>query len=247
MKTKKRKILIGVLIAVPLLLILAAICFFQFDGAGYRMSVPYRSGYTEISPHVYVSDGCKTDRETLLSLCGQARERVSAFFGEIQSDPVIIFSDDAAGSRLGGDHDTKTMLSPVKQSYISVTDKYCELDILAHEMTHAELHKRLNFDRLSDLPTWFDEGIATQNDYRAQYSAEEWEKQTDSGKTAVMPADMDTPAEFYAGTADDRRFRYLCAKHEVAVWLDENGREGLLTLIDRLNSGSAFADAFQGS
>lgn len=100
MKTKKRKILTGVLIAVPLLLIAAAICFFRINGTGCRMRVPYRSGYTEISPHVYVSGDCRTGRETLLSLCNQARERVSAFFGEIQSDPVIIFSDDAAGRRL---------------------------------------------------------------------------------------------------------------------------------------------------
>jgi hypothetical protein len=204
------------------------------------MSVPYRSGYTEISPHVYVGADCRTDRETLLSLCGQARERVSALFGDLQSDPVVIFSGDEAGSRLGGDHDTSTLLFPAKQSYISVTDQYCELDIIAHEMTHAELHARLNSKALKALPTWFDEGLATQNDYRAQYSAEEWEKQTDSGKSVVAPADMDTRAEFYAGTADDRRFRYLCAKHEVAVWLSENGREGLMALIDKLNAGTDF-------
>jgi hypothetical protein len=31
-------------------------------------------------------------------------------------------------------------------------------------------------------------------------------------KNVIAPEDMDTPAEFYAGEAEDRRFRYLNAK-----------------------------------
>ena len=49
-----------------------------------------------------------------------------------------------------------------------------------------------------------------------------------------------TPAEFYAGEAEDRRFRYLCAKHEVAVWLEAHSVQELLELADKVNAGEDF-------
>jgi len=53
-------------------------------------------------------------------------------------------------------------------SYIVVSPEYLNVDILAHELTHAEVHARVFTGRLWDwlsIPTWFDEGIALQNDY----------------------------------------------------------------------------------
>ena len=64
-----------------------------------------------------------------------------------------------------------------------------------------------------------------------------------TGKTRE---DMDTPAEFYAGEAEDRRFRYLNAKHELDVWMTAHGQHGLLELLDRLNGGADFITAYEG-
>ncbi len=131
-----------------------------------------------------------------------------------------------------------------KKNYISVSDEYCNIDILAHEFTHAELHTRLNVKALKSIPTWFNEGLATQNDYREQYSQEEWIKQTDNGKNTVALEDMDTGSEFNAGTKEDRRFRYLNAKHEVSEWMEIHGQKGLLELLDKLNNGEDFDSAY---
>ena len=65
-------------------------------------------------------------------------------------------------------------------------------------------------------------------------------KQTDNGKNTVPLEDMDTPAEFYAGEVEDRRFRYLNAKHELEVWMAEHGQKGLLELIEKLNDEADF-------
>ena len=83
-----------------------------------------------------------------------------------------------------------------------------------------------------------------QNDYREIYSEEQWISQTDNGKSVIPLEDMDTPAEFYAGEAMDRRFRYLNAKHELHVWLSVHGQQGLLELIDKLNDGEDFDMAY---
>ena len=56
----------------------------------------------------------------------------------------------------------------------------------------------------------------------------------------VALEDMDTPAEFYAGDVEDRRFRYLNAKHELYVWMTAHGQHGLLELLDKLNGGADF-------
>lgn len=71
-----------------------------------------------------------------------------------------------------------------------------------------------------------------------------WSEQTDNGKNTVALEDMDEPSEFYAGTADDRRFRYMNAKHEVSEWMETHKRQGLLELLDKLNDGEDFNTAY---
>ena len=55
---------------------------------------------------------------------------------------------------------------------------------------------------------------------------------------------MDTPAEFYAGEAEDRRFCYLNAKHELDRWMAAHVQQGLLELIEKLNNGEDFDMAY---
>lgn len=83
-----------------------------------------------------------------------------------------------------------------------------------------------------------------QNDYREQYGPAAWAEQIDIGKNIVAHEDMDTSAEFYSGTKEDRRFRYLNAKHDVAEWLENHGLQGFMNLIDRLNNGEDFSAAY---
>ncbi len=245
MKAKKKKIILCCCISVILLLLMAAVYIFQFTGLGYRMSVPYRSSFEKAADNIYVNKNYSGNIKEAIQLTEEALERDRAFFGKLQctDTTIIIFcDDDKLLSKLGGDHDTKT--SYTKKNYISVSDKYLNIDIIAHEFTHAELHTRLNMKALKSIPTWFDEGLATQNDYREQYGLDAWIEQTDNGKNTVPLEDMDTGSEFYADPVEDRRFRYLNAKHEVSEWMEIHGQKGLLELLDKLNSGEEFDTAY---
>jgi hypothetical protein len=209
------------------------------------MSVPYRSSFEKVADNIYVNKNYSGNIKEAIQLTEEALERDRAFFGELQctDTTIIIFcDDDKLLSKLGGDHDTQT--SYTKKNYISVSDEYLNIDIIAHELTHAELHTRLNVKALKSIPTWFDEGLATQNDYREQYSLEKWIEQTDNGKNTVPLEDMDTGSEFYADPLEDRRFRYLNAKHEVSVLMDTHQQKGLLELLDKLNNGETFDAAY---
>ena len=244
-KSKKKKIILCCCISLILLLLLAAVYIFQFTGLGYRMSVPYRSSFEKVADNIYVNKNYSGNIKEAIQLTEEALERDRAFFGELQctDTTIIIFcDDDKLLSKLDGDHDTKT--SYTKKNYISVSDEYLNIDIIAHEFTHAELRTRLNVKALKSIPTWFDEGLATQNDYREQYGLKAWIEQTDNGKNTVPLEDMDTGSEFYADPVEDRRFRYLNAKHEVSEWMEIHGQKGLLELLDKLNSGEEFDTAY---
>jgi hypothetical protein len=250
MKVKsKKKIILCCCISFILLVLLAAVCFFQFTNLGYRMSVPYRISFEKAADNIYVNKNYSGNIKEAIRLTEDALERDRAFFGELQctdtTKTIVIFcDDDNLLSRLGGDHDTNTSIFDPKQNYISISNEYLNIDIIAHEFTHAELHTRLNTNALKEIPTWFDEGLATQNDYREQYGLEAWIEQTDNGKNALPLEDMDTGSEFYAGTVEDRRFRYLNAKHEVGVWMETHQQKGLLELFDKLNNGESFDTAY---
>ena len=246
MKINRKKILLTVILPLLLLLLAAAVYFFQFTGE-YRLTVPYRPNFQEIAPRIYMNKGNAMSPEEALAVFEEAKARNTAFFGEMQGldDVTLIICDDPKIAKKIGEKDTTTYTFPQKKEYTCISNEWYNVDVVAHELTHTELHYHLKTRkaRLS-LPTWFDEGVATQNDYREQYSYENWVEQTDNGKNAVAIEDMDTPSEFYAGEAEDRRFRYMCAKHEIAVWLEQHSVQELLALADAVNSGGDFNELY---
>ena len=170
MRAKKKR----VLLFITILLILAAVvgAMFQFTQFGYLTTVPYRSAFTEIASHVYINRDYAGDRQELLEMIEQAKDRVRAFFGELhfQDETILIICDDEKLTRkLGEDHGTVIFSFPAEAHYICISEEYLELDILAHEITHAELRSRLSAKAQKAIPTWFDEGLALQNDYRERY------------------------------------------------------------------------------
>lgn len=244
MPQKKRKLKRGAIIPVALLVVFIGIgFFFQFSSIGYRMTVPYRN-FDEVQDNVYVDDTYSGDKDEVIEIINEATDRVSQFWGEIEASPIVIVSDNISTlSKLGGDHDTTRIVFFGAHSYISISDEYLNVDIVAHELTHAELYERLYKGKIFPktlIPMWFDEGVATQNDYRKQYGEEAWQEKTESGANVIALNEMDTAAKFYAGDVEDRRFRYLISRHEVKGWIDRNGINSLLELIDQINKGTDF-------
>ena len=246
MSTKpKRKMTLRDMI--PLLLILAAaVYFFQFTHAGYIRTVPFRSQFEKISDNIYVNKGYSGDIEEAVRLEEQAKQRTEEFFGELtclDSTVIILCDDEKLTKKLGCDHNINSYWFPVKRNYICVSDKYLTQDILAHELTHAELYSRVRSMYFSRVPVWFNEGLAMQNDYRDYYGEENWALKTGNGENTVAPEDMDEAKEFYADPVEQRAFRYMNAKHNVSEWLKTHSLPGL---IEKLNSGEDFDTAYSG-
>lgn len=231
--------------AIGVLFTLLAV-FFQYTALGYRMTVQYRD-FTEIQTNIYLDNSYSGDRDGLAAIINEAKNRVSDFWGTTESIPTVIISDNERTiAKLGGDHDTKTTVLFQVHSYISVSIEYLNVDIVAHELTHAELHKRLYHGKLQQtvIPIWFDEGVALQNDNREQYSEERWIERTDNGSNTIKLDEMDTASEFYAGDIEDRRFRYMVSRHEVKNWIEKNSMEKLIELINKINAGENFSELY---
>ena len=249
MKAKKGKMILSVIFSLILLIVAGVLWFFEFNSTGYRMSVSHRASFEKISDNVFINRDYAGNRDEITGLINKAKSRAADFYGSLTCPDhtvIIICDDEKLLAKLGGDHDTHHLstLFPVKRSYVSVSTEYLTIDILAHELSHAELYERLSGKAFRRVPTWFNEGIALQNDYREQYGPEAWAEQTDNGKNIVAHEDMDTAAEFYSGTKEDRRFRYLNAKHDIAEWLEKHGLQGFMALIDSLNGGEDFSAAY---
>ncbi|WP_353097253.1 hypothetical protein [Tissierella praeacuta] len=237
MNSKLLKLLIAIII------IGLGMYFFQFTALGYRMTVPLRD-FQELDDNIYLYNNYSVDEKTILKVTSEAKKWVKDFHGELKSSPVIILSDDEKViDRLNGDHDTMTTVFGKAYSYISVSSKYFNVDILAHEITHAETHARLYNGKLwysSIVPVWFDEGLALQNDYREQYSEETYIEKTDNGINVIPLNEMDTPEEFYEGNTEDRRFRYMLSRHELHNWLEKNSIDYLNEILEKSNQDEDF-------
>lgn len=241
MNKKKAKILIIILI-VLFLPIIGVWSFGQFTKVGYLLSIPYRHEFQMIDTNVYLNTGNTISQEEARRVFEQAKSRVSEFFGEMncQNSTILIICDDKKISDKIGTHETITLLFPGKKDYICLSNDYFNVDVVAHEFTHSEFHSHLSGDAQRKIPAWFDEGLATQNDYREKYSFENWVQKTDNGKNVTPLDEMDTISEFQCNDEEKRQYHYLCAKFEVKEWLDNHSMQELMELLDKVNAGEDF-------
>lgn len=240
--TKKKKRIIIIILILLLLPIIVIFCFCQFTKVGYLLSIPYRLEFQTVEPNVYLNTCNSLSPEEVKDITEKAKARVTAFFGELRclDTTTLVICDDVNISKLIGKNETTTLFFPEKKDYICLSNDYFNVDVVAHEFTHAELHSYLSPDAQRRIPAWFDEGLATQNDYREKYNYDNWVIKTDNGKNVTPLEDMDTIREFQCSNEEERQFHYLCAKQEVKEWLDNHSVQDLIELVEKVNAGEDF-------
>jgi len=109
--------------------------------------------------------------------------------------------------------------------------------VLAHELMHAELAERVGYwRRMTQMPTWFDEGVAMQVDFRPRYDL----LKSVTARTGEVRK-LATAGAFFGGNDGERVRNYAAAKYEVAHWLSDVGRPSLYRRLERLRNGEPFA------
>lgn len=206
-------------------LLLAAGIFFSFTPVGYRMTVPYRH-FTEIQENVYIDNSYRGDRETAMETVNAAADRVSAFWGNRESRPIIIISDDEKPSPSSAE----ITIHQRWFSYGRIPMSFSPTDIcrsMCWRMNGRTPNCTHGCTKENCLRRWFPPG-----------STRAWPRKTTTASSTAKKRGHRPPTT--AGSTEDRRLRYILSKHEVRSWIDEHGLDELLDLIDRVNRGEDF-------
>ena len=134
-------------------------------------TINYR-GLDEVAPGIFASSDVTVDQRLDFGrLHAAAKRRIADTFGATRASPVIVVGSTQALRQLfpGSSSYASTIYVPYR-SCVIVGPEGRDVNILAHEELHAEIHHRVgHWYRLTEIPTWFDEGLAMQVDYRERY------------------------------------------------------------------------------
>lgn len=192
----------------------------------------------KLSDGSFTESESEVDQQRYVQLTRDARARIESTFGAVESNPILVFFDQPDGFgpfKLNAYGSTQFIGS---RACVLVGPKGQNVDVVAHELMHAELHHRVGYlKRFLQLPTWFDEGVAMQVDYRPRYSL----SPNDVQDTDYVRG-LTTFSTFFEG--DERAVvrNYASAKFVVASWLSKAGSTSLYLRLQRMRDGESFAE-----
>lgn len=151
----------------------------------------------------------------------QAEQNVEGLFGSFHAKPIVgCLNQPSLG--LNVSHGSASF-APFLPAILILGPQGLNLDVVSHELAHAELADRLGVvGSTYFIPTWFNEGIAMQVDQRTPYSRQALRQYVK--RSVLNLADLETlstPSQFYVRT-DLGKAHYALAKCVVSKWLSEN-------------------------
>ncbi|WP_375561337.1 hypothetical protein ACE193_01945 [Bernardetia sp. OM2101] len=218
----------------------------------------------------------KEERQNIILLYQKSKLRIDSLFGNTEAKPSILVGNTNEVMQLFGSSSTQkaqyqtgmTHLTPFG-AYIILSPKGTNIDVLSHELSHAELMERLGWQtRRQKIPIWFDEGLAMLVDKRFEYWTvlqEDWKNLIDLEKkdsisdsnfyshshsssnldsiafSSFSLQNLQTTEQFFTENA---QVHYFLAQEEVSRWYKKKGQKGLLELIENLKTNS-FEESYE--
>lgn len=167
-----------------------------------------------------------------------AKGRIREVFGEPRSKPIVLLFDEATRFgpfRLNEYGSTQFIGS---RTCVLIGPKGQNVDIISHELMHAETADRIGLlAKFTELPTWFDEGLAMQVDFRPEYDIRAGA--TVDGKSV---RELRTARSFFSSGSENLTKNYALAKSEVASWAKRVGYGSAYAQLERIRQGESFED-----
>jgi hypothetical protein len=216
------------------------------------------------------------ERQNMILLYQKSKLRIDSIFGSTESKPSILIGTTDEVMQLFGHSNSQeqqvktgmTHLTPFG-SYIVISPEGTNIDVLSHELCHAELMQRLGWKtRRQKVPIWFDEGLAMLVDKRFEYWTalqKDWRnlidleavdsssyansdfysssfKNSDSSMVSNFSLEkLQTTEQFFT---EDAQIHYFLAQEEVARWYAKKGTKGLIELISNLKKENNFQEIY---
>ena len=163
------------------------------------------------------------DANLLNEYIEKGRSRIKKKLWSIESKPKILFLD---GEKVFGIFDYNKYGSAIalpNKTCMLIGPKGANVDVISHELAHADIAQMLGYLKFYKLPTWINEGVAMQVDTRKQYNSEILK-----GMDARYVSKIDG-SDFYSNETSDAVMNYAASKYLVSKWIEKNGADNLLT------------------
>lgn len=212
------------------LLVLCLILGLAIPGP-HRALLPGVFGMTEIAPRIWTD--APDQANAFRALVDEARQQVTAFFGQA-TEPTLILCATSDCARRFGVRGNGASIGPVA---VLVSPGGLTHGTLTHELTHSRLHRSMGPRNLirQPYPTWFDEGLATH--VAGHPKGQGLPPATDRARIRQVRHFWQWDDAYRALGV---RRAYGAAAAEVAAIETAAGRAGLLRLISRTEQGEDF-------
>jgi len=197
------------------------------------------SDLEEIGPSIFVDpDMPDSRRQALLTAYQEARDRVVTLYGGHGANPIIIAGHTMdVMNKYGGNSYNR-----VGRSFITLASTFVilgpngqNMDVIAHELSHAELAASVGRWNRTEVPSWFDEGLAVQLD----------DRYPDFGGQGTNDPDIRALEMDQIGVIKYSDYSaYAKSKQEVGRWLHIVGGEGLQLLLSAIRNGNEFQETY---
>lgn len=199
------------------------------------------SDFREISRDVFASVELAGDEQRAFEarLRG-AQARVRDLFGSYSARPtIIIAADEESARQFSPNLHAAIHASPFGAFVVLGPEGLPSLDVLAHELSHAEHLARVGYLKWIATPAWFIEGVGMLADQRPKYSEDALMKADPSKEGLARIRELSSFEQFARG---DLRLNYASAKVEVhRIWL-RLGPAGLAAFLESQRLWRGFVD-----
>lgn len=245
--TFKKKIIFAAVISFVMVVIAVTGFYIKSPELFNCFVINFSQNFSEAGENLYISNDTPVSlKDSIISVLNNADKRVCKFWDVNKriGNPVIIFcfSKDKLKS-YNKNNRIATHKTPFK-SFVVFYKDCINLDILSHELSHAELCARIGYFKNVKIPVWFDEGLAMQVDYRKEYSEEKYRELKDSDSMNINLSSISEPAEFYSG---NYYYHFILAKHEVSTWIKSLKQDELDNFLNQIKNGEDFYSVYEAS
>ena len=202
------------------------------------------SGLDEVTSGILATGDVPIDqRRDFFRLHEEAKLRITNTFGATRASAgIVIGSTEALRDLIPGAGSHASTIDIPYRSCVVVGPNGHDVNVLAHEALHAEIHQRVgHWYRLTQIPTWFDEGLAMQGDFRERYLWSFRFGAVDSGTVKQWTS----RSQFFSGDDEELTRHYAMAKEEVRLWVEELGREDVYGFLERVRRGDRFQETYE--
>lgn len=212
-----------------------------------KLHAPTWFGLEQMAPGIYVSrEVTDQQRAQLVASIQQARSQVIEVYGSVISSPIVY----ACANRdcyesFNGSGDGRA----VSGGFLLIPESFIP-EAISHEWSHVELYARVGHSGYRRFPMWFHEGLAVAVSKLPNHSDDKLHEAEELG--LPIPQRIRELGELEAWSNALNEYRnskgisvmYSAAGHEVRGWLKRVEQQGLLELIETVNSGEKFTTAY---